>query len=181
MNIVQAHYKYSDAEIKKLLSTLVMLIDSREQVNSHITDFFDSKKVPYLVMKLDVGDYSVMLPKNEEMGIQRDLYLPVAIERKNSIDELIGNFLADKRTAFQNELIRSQEMDFVLMIEQKNGYEDMLARNYRSQMKPQSVIGTLKSFESRYKFSTIFVDKKLAPIWIYQHLFYMTRDKLKQM
>jgi len=173
-------YRYSDTEVKSLLSTAVVLIDTREKVNNHIVSYFRQQKIPYKVMKLETGDYSIMLPQNGEMGIRRDLYLQVAIERKNSIDELIDNFLRDKRTAFQNELIRSQETDFVLMVEQKNGYEDMLAHNYRSQIQPASVIGTLKSFESRYKFNTIFVDKGLSPIWIYHHLYYKTRDELKR-
>ena len=102
--------RYTDAEVKKLLSTAIILIDSREKVNDHIISYFEQQKIPYKVMKLDTGDYSIMLPQNTALGIQRDLYLPVAIERKNSIDELIGNFLKDKRTAFQNELIRSQEV-----------------------------------------------------------------------
>lgn len=174
-------YRYTDAEIKAILQTATILIDTREKSNNHITGYLDNKQIPYKPMKLDTGDYSIMLPQREEMGIQRDLYLPVTIERKNSIDELIGNFKADKRTAFQNELIRSQETDFILMIEQKSGYEDILAHKYRSMMKPTAVIGTLKTFESRYKFNTIFVAKELSPVWIYHHLFYKTREALKRM
>ncbi|MEH7747049.1 ERCC4 domain-containing protein [Neobacillus drentensis] len=174
-------YRYSDSEIKKLLSTLMVLIDTREQKNKHIIDYFDSKKIPYKVIKLDTGDYSAMLPKCEDMGLQRDLFIPVAIERKNSLDELIGNFKADNRTTFQNELIRSQETDFVLMVEQKNGYEDILTHNYRSAMKPASVIGSLKSFESCYKFNTIFIDKQLSPTWMHHHLYYKTRDELQRL
>lgn len=172
--------KYTDSEIKKLLQIMTILVDTREQVNKHITDYFEQYDIPYKSMKLDTGDYSVMLPKSTEMGIQRDLYIPVAIERKNSIDELIGNFKADKRTSFQNELIRSQDVDFVLLVEQKDGYEDILLHNYRSQMKSASVIGTLKSFESRYSFNTMFVDKKLSPIWIHHHLHYKARNALKE-
>jgi hypothetical protein len=33
-------YHYTDTEVKKLLSTAIVLIDSREQVNAHITDYF---------------------------------------------------------------------------------------------------------------------------------------------
>ena len=82
-------------------------------------------------MKLDTGDYWSPTQK-KELEIQRDLYFPTAVERKARIDELLGNFLADKRTAFQNELIRRKDTDFVLMVEQKNGYEDILNHKYRS-------------------------------------------------
>lgn len=177
---VLSHYQFTDKELKGLLSTLTILIDSREQKNSHITEFFDSKNIPYRNKKLDVGDYAVMLPKNEGMGMLRDLHIPVVVERKAHIDELIGNFKADKRTAFQNELIRSQKMDFVLMVEQGTGYGDILANNYKSEMKPQSVIGTLKAFESRYDFNTIFIDRQFSPIWIHHHLYYRVRNMLKE-
>lgn len=174
-------YRYTDTEIKKLLKTAIILIDTREQQNEHIKSYLEQKKRPYKTLKLDTGDYSIMLPKNAEMGLQRDLYIQVTIERKNSIDELIGNFKADKRTAFENELIRSQSLDFVLMIEQQDGYKDILTSNYRSQMKPASVIGTLKAFESRYQFNTIFIDKSLSPMWIYHHLYYKARNELQKL
>ncbi|MFB9988923.1 ERCC4 domain-containing protein [Bacillus benzoevorans] len=174
-----ALYQFTEKELKGLLNTLTILIDTREQNYSHIIEFFNSRKIPYMNKKLDVGDYAVMIPKNEGMGILRDLHIPVVIERKAHIDELIGNFKADKRTAFQNELIRSKGMDFVLIIEQGSGYSDILANNYKSEMKPQSVIGTLKTFESRYDFNTIFIDRQIVPIWIYHHLYYRVRNVLK--
>ena len=45
-------FKYTDKEIKILLKSMVILVDSREQENSHITKWFDSKKIPYRVEKL---------------------------------------------------------------------------------------------------------------------------------
>lgn len=172
-------FRFSDKELKTLLTSVIILIDSREQKHQHIVSFLDEQRILHKVVKLEVGDYSVMLPRNPEMGIQRDLYIPVAIERKAHIDELIGNFKTDKRTAFQNELIRSQGKDFVLLVEQGSGYGDILAGNYRSEMKRQSVIGTLKAFEARYNFHTIFIDKQFSPSWVHHHLYYRTRNFLK--
>lgn len=172
-------FNYDDSEIKKIISTLVVLIDSREKENRHIIQYLEDRNIQYSVQKLDVGDYGCMIPMNEQMTIMRDLYLPITIERKAHIDELIGNFLADKRTTFQNELIRSQKTDFVLLVEQVDGYSAILNQGYRSRMLPQSVIGTLKSFESKYKFNTIFIDRETSPHWIQHHLFYKARNILK--
>lgn len=172
-------YRFSDRELKELLSSMVILIDTREKEAGHVTDYFEQNGVPYTIQKLDTGDYSCRIPANPEMGILRDLHVPVAIERKAHINELIGNFKADKRIAFQNELIRAQRMDFVLLVEQSSGYGDILAGNYRSEMKSQSVIGTLKAFESKYGFHTIFIDRQLSPIWIHHHLYYRVRNILK--
>ena len=43
-------YKYSKSELDKILKTPVILIDTREQENIHITDYFDKKKIQYKEM-----------------------------------------------------------------------------------------------------------------------------------
>ncbi len=67
-------YKYTDKEMEELISSIVILIDTREKVNSHITDYFDRKGIPYKKKALDYGDYSFMIPANEKLSIPRDLY-----------------------------------------------------------------------------------------------------------
>ena len=106
MMITSIKYSFTDKEIKELLSGLVILVDTREQRNSHILKYFDSHKIPHKKRKLDYGDYSAYLPRNEELGIQRDIFLTAAIERKNSVDELAATI--KERTRFENELIRAQ-------------------------------------------------------------------------
>jgi hypothetical protein len=172
-------YQYTDTEIKKILKTAVILIDTREQQGQHITAYFDSKKILYKTTKLDTGDYSVMLPRSPEMGIQRDLYIPVVIERKNSIDELASSI--KDRTRFENELIRAQKLDFSLLVEDPNGYENIIMGKYRSQYEPKALLASLKTFEARYSFNTSFIDKKLSGNFIYHHLYYKTRNELQQL
>ena len=77
-------FKYTDKEIKILLKSMVILVDSREQNNLHLTKWFDEKKIPYKVEKLGTADYSFYLPSNIELGIPRDLYFTdkIVIERK---------------------------------------------------------------------------------------------------
>ena len=67
-------FKYKDSEIEKILKSIVILIDTREQENSHIKDYFDKKKIAYKPQKLDYGDYSFCIPRNEALGISRELY-----------------------------------------------------------------------------------------------------------
>ena len=55
-------YKFSTEDIKKLTKSMVILVDSREQKNGHILDYFKKQGIPYQVTKLDYGDYSFMLP-----------------------------------------------------------------------------------------------------------------------
>jgi ERCC4-type nuclease len=67
-------YHYTDKELKALLSSMTVIIDTREQQNSHIVDYLDKHKVAHISKKLDYGDYSCMIPFNQELGIMRDTY-----------------------------------------------------------------------------------------------------------
>jgi len=170
-------FQYTDTELKKIMSTLTIIIDSREQRNEHILAYFDEKKVAYEVSKLDTGDYSCKIPKNEAYGITRDLYLSSAVERKNSIDELAQSTKEDR---FEAELIRSQKLThFALLVE--DTYENLVTGNYRSQYDPKALLGRLKSFESKYGFSTAFIGKALTGHYILHELWYRARNELKKL
>lgn len=178
MRLTDVHYKFSDKEIKEILRRVTVLVDTREQNNQHILQYFNSRAIPYELIKLEVGDYSVKLPKNSEMGINRDIYFPIVVERKNSVDELVQSI--KDRMRFENELIRSRKLRFLLMIEDSNGYENILCGNYRSQYNSKAFLGSLKSFEARYGFSTVFIPKKVVGNYLYYHFYYFVRNYLRE-
>jgi ERCC4-type nuclease len=174
--MIAFHYKYTDKELKDLLSSLTILIDTREQSNDHIKTYFHSKGITYKSMKLDTGDYSCFLPKNVEMGIFRDIYFSIGIERKNSIDELAQSI---KEERFEAELIRSQKLNYFLLLVEDN-YENLIMGKYRSQYNPKALLARLKTFEARYGFNTVFLpNKKLIGNFIYHDLFYKARNLIK--
>ena len=92
-------YKFKDSEIGRILRNLVVLVDTREQANDHIIQYFKEHKIAYKKQKLDYGDYSCMLPVGTFEGQTRDVYFTndIVIERKFCIDELAMN-LKDKKT-----------------------------------------------------------------------------------
>lgn len=171
------NYRYTDKELKDLLASMVVLIDSREQQNQHIVQYFDSKRIPYRVKKLETGDYSAVIPKNEQLGIMRDMYIPTVIERKNSVNELASSI--KDRLRFENELIRSQGLRFAMIVEDPNGYENIILGKFRSQYEPKALLASLKTFEARYGFSTVFIPNKASGNYIYHHLYYQVRCMLK--
>lgn len=174
------HYKYSDDEIKRILKTLIIIIDSRENKNEHVKSYLEKKGVPYEVRKLDHGDYGCKIVANPELGIYRDVHLNSFVERKNSIDEITTNLQKDTRIRFESELIRAQNSRFVLVVEDKDGYSKMINGEYRSAYNPQSLLGTLNSFKAKYKFEIVYIDKMYLGNWIYYHFFYEARNLLKQ-
>lgn len=172
-------YHYTDSEIDKILSTLTIIIDTREQVNHHIIDYFAQKGISMKNQKLNFGDYSWFIPKNEELGIPRDIYSKSAVERKAHMDEITGNLQKDTRSAFENELIRAAGNPFTLLVEDEDGYRKMLKGDYRSKYSPLALLGTLNTFKARYGFEIVYLDKRLSGNWLYYHFYYQAKHYLK--
>ncbi|MCI8629499.1 MAG: hypothetical protein HFE57_08390 [Firmicutes bacterium] len=172
-------YHYTESEIKQLLKQIVILVDTREKENRHILDFFESKNIKYKEKKLFVGDYSFFVEKNQELNIERDLYFDdvICIERKASLDELAGNFTAD-RDRFESEMLRGNKLRKFLLIENEQGYNDIINHNYRSQYAPKSYLGTLFSFQSRYNLDINFIRKELSGNFIFSSIYYYFRNYL---
>ena len=169
--VVRIVRKYTETELKEELAKLTILVDTRENVNDHITGYFDEKKIPYKVRKLDQGDYSAMLG---DYTLEYD----VAIERKSGLTELCGN-LGQNRTRFENEFTRAKALHIkpFLLIE-NNTLDDVYLGNYRSQMKPQSLIASLLMWQVRYNTTIMFCNKKNSAKLIYGILMYYAREVL---
>jgi ERCC4-type nuclease len=174
-------YKFTDKELKILLDSLTVIIDTREQENSHITEYLNKKKISYKGQKLDFGDYSFMIPANEKLCIMRDLHFTdnIVIERKAHLNEISGNLTADGGTRFEQELIKSQGAKFYLMIENAS-YADIINHNYNTQYEPKAFVARLKTFESRYGISINFVSSKCSGNFIYHTFYYWLREQLKR-
>ncbi|MED2749618.1 ERCC4 domain-containing protein [Bacillus thuringiensis] len=172
-------FHYTDKEIEKILKTLTIVIDTRENVNDHIRDYLHQKGIPIKNQKLDTGDYGCMIPKNEELGIPRDIYLDRRIERKMSIDEITSNLQKDTQTRFENELIRSKDIPFTLIVEDQRGYEKILKGDYKSRYNPLALLGRLNTFKAKYDFEIVYLDKKFVGNWIYYVLYYHAKHYLK--
>ena len=147
-------YKFTDKELKQALNQLTVLVDTREQSNQHILDSFNKLKVPYKVQKLDFGDYSCFIPKGSFEGQARDIYFSndIAIERKNSIDELANN-LKDDATRIRTELahINKYNIKCYLFIEDYLFDKHIREGKYRSQYDPKTLYKRLKKqIEARY-------------------------------
>lgn len=179
--------KYTDKEMDALLDSMVVLIDTREKQNKHITDYLDKHKVAWKKKALPAGDYSFMLPKNEELGIDADMwfYNDVICERKASLDELEGNF-SRERERFNNEFSRMRAERRYLIVE--NGtYADVVNGNYGKHAKsgskpfsPASYLGSLHSFNAKYNLELVFMpDPKYTPIYMLGIFRYYLRYILK--
>ena len=151
---------------------MIILVDTREKQNTHITESFDKNGIHYKSKALDYGDYSFALPKNEALSIQRDMYFNkrVVIERKASLEEISGN-LTKERDRFEKELSLAPK-DKVLLIENAN-YSDIANGNYNTQYNKKSFLASLHSFWFKYNVPIFFMpDNKYSGLFIKKYFEY---------
>ena len=157
-------------------------MDTREKSAVHILEYFKQKDVKVKIQKLDTGDYSFLIPSNEEtqpLGVHRDLYFNSYVERKNSVDEICGNLQKDTQQAFINELIRSQGSKFVLFVEDEHFDENLAKHNYRSKYEPKALKGRLESLKAKYNFEIVPMSKTMIAHNIFHRFIYQARHYLK--
>jgi len=180
------NYRFTETEIKKLLKeNFMILYDTREQQNLHILDYFDKSKINYKKQKIDEGDYAAIITKRPDMGIYKDLYFPIGVERKNSVDELAGNLAEETDTRDDLRLIRElrrakeKGIKIFLVIEDENGRKNIKTGNYRSLYLPKSFMARLRSLQDQFLNGTVFVNKNDAGEEIFGILNYAVRNFLK--
>lgn len=172
--MIKIRYKFTDKEMKKILDSMVVVVDTREQNNQHILEFFNRKKIPYKVVKNDFGDYTAMIPKGTITGFTSDIYFDrdIAIERKNSIDEIAGN-LKDDAYRIKKELAHMNMYDikYFFFVEDKDFHENLRNGNYRSQYDPFTLMQRIKKgIEAEYNTVIVPIDKKCIGSEIYYTL-----------
>ena len=157
---------------------MIVLVDSREQKNKHILDYFQRQGISYELMKLDYGDYSCKIP--EAAG--RDLYFhdSIVIERKASLEELSGN-LAQNRDRFECEFLRARNAGakVYLMVEDPRGYTGICNHAYKTQLNPASYMASLKTWEHRFDANVQFIAPELSGYYIAATLQYFVREALR--
>lgn len=173
------NFKYTDMEMEELVSSLTVLVDTREKRNEHILDYFDRKKILYTKKALDYGDYSFMLPANEKLSIPRDLYFnnQIVVERKASLEEISGN-LTKERDRFEKELCLAPKTK-VLLIENAN-YSDIATGNYNTQYNKKSFWASIHSFWFKYNIPVMFMpDNQYSGLFIRGFFEYYLKNYMK--
>ncbi|NLE27544.1 MAG: hypothetical protein GX625_19845 [Clostridiaceae bacterium] len=163
---------YTDAEIRDKLKTMTIICDTREQQNGHIVGYFDSNRIPHISRKLSVGDYSLMLD-------DCDFSDEVVIEKKNSIDEIAGNFTVD-RQRFENEFLRAKAAGVkVFLLIEDASYSDIESHNYRSKLQPKALLGSLLSWQVKFNITIVFCKQFESGNIIYGILYYWLKSYLE--
>lgn len=172
--------KYTDTEIQKILKSMVILVDSREKANSHLTEYWNKHNIKYEIMGLPAGDYSFALEAMPELDLphKQFFYNDIILERKNSLEELSGCF-SQTRERFNDEWSRCYAKRKYLLIE-NNTYEDLVNGRYNTQYNSKSFLGSLHSFNAKYDLEVVFMpNKELSPVFILATFQYYLRYLIK--
>lgn len=163
--------RMSEKELREKLAELRVIVDTREQRNEHISEFLKKKNVETVSRKLDIGDYSAEL---SEGSFERSF----VIERKGSLDEICGNFTAD-RERFERELLRAKAYGVkVFLLIENASWNDVFLHNYRSKLSEKALLASLFSWQVRYNVTVIFCKQENTPQVIYGTLWYAAREEL---
>lgn len=164
----------SDKEIASILSNITVLVDTREQKNEHLIEYFKENKIPYQIEKLETADYTFILPNFPELGMDKK----ILVEKKNSLDEISGNFAKD-RERFTREFERITDEKIHLVIENAT-WKKLMGHSYRSMLSPRSFLASLLTWNIRYNCPIWFVGKEESPMLIYHIMYYELFEFLKQ-
>ncbi|MGL4730005.1 MAG: ERCC4 domain-containing protein [Clostridium sp.] len=201
-------YKFTDKEVKEILDKMVVLIDTRENANMHITDWLKKKKRPFKSQKLDYGDYSCYLPVGTFEGQKRDIYFTndIVIERKFCIDEIAMNLKDNKtnineinqeiidllgenylkkvlktdynRLKYEFANMNRHKVEFFIFMENENFDLDLRNKVYRAEYSPDRLYKRIKGLERDFHTILRPVSKENSPSEIYNTLRYGVRNKL---
>ena len=150
------------------MTNFLMLIDTREK-DPAIQNELSSRGIPFIKKKLNYGDYSF-----EHNNVNYETQC--CVERKNSIDEIVGNFTKG-RARFEREFKRAKGCKVHLMIEASE--HDIKNHNYRSKMPPSKVKSFIQTWCYKFGLKLKFVEKEKATDFILDTFKKYIDDNLK--
>jgi len=176
---MQVKIQMQPKDIETLLKQIIIVIDSREKENKHITDFFKARGINWTQEKLDFGDYGYRL-EGVDLVYPRWVFSDLYIERKASLVELSNN-LSQDRDRFELELdeICKRGGKLNLLIEDSNAMKNIFNNDYGTNLNKEAFLGSLFSFIHKYNISIAQLPKYQIGEYIYLLCKYHLREALK--
>lgn len=161
---------WTDRELTEKLNDLTIICDTREQ-DLHVSEYFKKQKIPTITRKIDTGDYSCQLG---DMTFEND----IVVERKRNLDEICGNFTAE-RERFEREFLRAKAYGIkVVLVIENASWTDIFLGNYRSKTSPKSLLGSLLSWMVRFNITVTFCRPEETAKLIYSIFYYHVKEAL---
>lgn len=161
-------------EVEQSLESMVCLVDTREQDTPRFRARLKQIGLPVERIAMNAGDYGtkVRLPGDKWFTV------PVAIERKMSLDELCMCY-CHGRSRFIREFERAQVagVRMYLLVEGAT-WENVYAGKYRSKMQAQSLVASILAWLARYECQVIFCEPRTTGKLIHDILYREGKEAL---
>jgi hypothetical protein len=171
-----------DFEIKRILKSFEIIVDTREQETFRSQKRYEALGVPYYRQTLNYGDYTynVNVDGKDLHKTEGRVNGLCVVERKQNLDEL-ANCFTRGRERFAREFERASEQNAKVYLLIENGSLDMLIKGqYRSRFKPKSFLASLMAWEVRYNLTTLFCESEHSGILIKEVLYRDIKERLER-
>ena len=166
-------------DIENCLSSMSILIDTREQPSERAQKRYKSFGCPFRRQKLDYGDYTYnfTLPDGSELYKADETIKPsVIIERKMNLEELSNN-LTRERSRFAREFERASEAAIYLLIED-GSWKHIITGRYKTKFNQYAYFAGLVAFMARYRLQVVFCPPELSGRMIHEILYRELKERL---
>lgn len=161
-------------DLEQILSSMVILVDTREQDSERAEKRYKSFSVPYIKKKLDYGDYSAEY---------RDLFgdthrINTVIERKMNLEELSSCFTS-QRKRFEKEFERAKKdkANVYLLVENAT-WENLINGKYKTRFNAKSFLASITAWMARYDIKIIFCKKETSGKMIQEILYRELKEEV---
>ena len=160
--------------VKRALSSMSVLWDTREQDTPRARRRMDLIGVPIERVALSFGDYSVKCNV-------LDLRDRVAIERKMDLTELAHCYCQDRKR-FIREFERAKEAGAKLYLLVENGSLDAAySGHYRARVHPSSLTASMLAWLARYNCQILFCNSENSGQVIHDVLYRELKERLEEL
>lgn len=147
----------------------IVLADTRQQKDKHITDYFDKNEIMWIRTTLPSADY--MIVKCGYNEVKRDY--TTLIDTKKDVEEIAGNLCNQlEHERIKRELKKAKELgckNFIFLIcdSKIKTHEDLMNwSSKRTKVKGKTLFKIMSTMRKRYGCRFIFTNKKNAGKYI---------------
>ena len=170
-------------EIDDCLSSMSILVDTREQPSQRATDRSNAFGCPWQRRTLAYGDYTYNFQRADGSALfpeDKTVYGDVVIERKMSLTELSGCF-CQGRDRFKAEIEKAAAAGSAIYLRVEDAsWEKLLTGKYRTRFNPAAFTASLIAWSIRYNIKVIFCRQESSGHLIKEILYRELKERLER-
>lgn len=144
------------------MNNILILADTRQQKDKHITDYFDKNNIQWIRTTLPSADYMAVRYNN---GFIKDY--SILIDTKKDVEELVGNLCrTTEHERIKREVQKAKDLgckDFIFLVcdNKITSIDDLMNwSSKRTKVKGETLVKIMVTMNQRYGIRFIFTSKK---------------------